>query len=174
MHWRIRALLAHISKAFVPLKPLIEGFSQVECMIASAWARSAHHRLMLVQWKLPPLPENFDHHIDLYYWWLKSRNPQWVERGVYGALCLKGGKVLELCCGDGFNARNFYSLASETVVGCDFDPIILKTADARTNRWPTSVSSKQTSERTCLTGFSTTSYGMPQSSISLRTRLMQS
>lgn len=36
--------------------------------------------------------------------------------------------MLELCCGDGFNARNFYSLISESVVACDFDPLILKIA----------------------------------------------
>jgi len=128
MHWRIRALLEYIRKPLAPLKPVIEFFSQIECKVASAWSRSAHRRLMTVQWGLPPQPENFDHHIDLFYWWLKCRNPQWVERGVYGALCLKGGKVLELCCGDGFNTRNFYSLTSETVIGCDFDPLILKTA----------------------------------------------
>jgi len=77
---------------------------------------------------LPPQTESFDHHIDLFCWWQQTRNPQWVERGVYSALCLKGGRALELCCGDGFNARNFYSLTSESVVACDFDPSILKTA----------------------------------------------
>ncbi len=134
MHWRIRALLDRTRKALVIFKPLIENLSQAECLVASAWARSAHHRLMLVQWGIPPQPENFDHHIDLFYLWQQSRNPQWVERGVYGALSLKpGGQVLELCCGDGFNARNFYSLMSGSVVGCDFDPLILKTA-RRKNR----------------------------------------
>lgn len=135
MHWRIRALLERTREALSPLKPVLEAFSQAECSIASAWARSAHRRLMTVQWALAPQPENFDHHIDLFYWWLKGRNPQWVERGVYGALCLKGGKVLELCCGDGFNSRNFYSLTSESVIGCDFDPLILRTA-RRKNRAP--------------------------------------
>ena len=128
MHRRIRALLERTRRTLAPLKPLIEALSQVECRMVSAWARSAHLRLMLVQWGLPPQPENFDHHIDLFYSWQQSRNPQWVERGVCGALCLKGGRVLELCCGDGFNTRNFYSLTSESVVGCDFDPLILKTA----------------------------------------------
>jgi SAM-dependent methyltransferase len=135
MYWKIRALLKQIGKAIGLMKPVVEVLSQIECSIASAWSRSAHSRLMAVQWALPPQPENFDHHIDLFYWWLKTRNPQWVERGVYSALCLKGGKVLELCCGDGFNARNFYSLNSESVIGCDFDPIILKTA-RRKNRAP--------------------------------------
>ena len=109
-------------------KPILEWFCEIEASISSYWAKASHRRLMDVQWSLPPLPENFDHQIDLFYWWQQSRNSQWVERGVYGALCLLGGKVLELCCGDGFNARNFYSLNSESVIACDFDPHILKTA----------------------------------------------
>jgi len=36
--------------------------------------------------------------------------------------------VLELSCGDGFNARNFYSLRSEHVIACDFGPKAIKTA----------------------------------------------
>ena len=86
---------------------------------------------MLVQWHIPPQPENFDHHIDLFYQWRTTRNHQWTERGVFSALCLKGGKVLELCCGDGFNARNFYSLTSTSVIACDFDPHIIHTAHAK-------------------------------------------
>ncbi len=135
MHRRINAVLEFTRRALGPVKPVLEEILQAECSVAAAWARSAHQRLMTVQWVLPPQPENFDHHIDLFYWWLSSRNPQWVERGVYGALCLKGGKVLDLCCGDGFNARNFYSLTSESVTGCDFDPLILRTA-RRKNRAP--------------------------------------
>lgn len=135
MNSRIKAVLRLIKKAFCSLKPMMEAVSQLECSVASAWSRSAHRRLMTVQWTIPPEPENFDHHIDLFYLWLQSRNPQWVERGVYGALSLKGGRVLELCCGDGFNSRNFYSLTSESVVACDFDPLILKTAN-RKNRAP--------------------------------------
>lgn len=140
------SLLAHIRNAFAPFKSFIEGLSQIECAIVSAWARSAHRRLMLIQWRLPPLPENFDHRIDLFFCWLQSRNPQWLERGVYSALCLKGGKVLELCCGDGFNARNFYSLVSQSVLGCDFDPVILKRA--RRNSKGTNVSFVQADIRT--------------------------
>lgn len=35
---------------------------------------------------------------------------------------------MELCCGDGFNSRNFYSLRSEHIVACDFDPKAIATA----------------------------------------------
>jgi SAM-dependent methyltransferase len=36
--------------------------------------------------------------------------------------------VLELCCGDGFNARNFYSIKSKRVVACDYDAKAIKIA----------------------------------------------
>ena len=83
---------------------------------------------MMVQWTLPPLPEHHVHYTDLYYQWLSTRNPLWLERGVYGALALKGGRVLELACGDGFNARNFYSIRSTHVLACDIDPTAIKRA----------------------------------------------
>ncbi len=88
-------------------------------------------RLMAVQWGKPPSPEHFDHHIDLFYQWMATRNPLWVERGVFGSLALRGRDVLELACGDGFNARNFYSLRSRRVVACDFDPQAIKTATTK-------------------------------------------
>lgn len=126
MHWRI--IFSRISRALAPAKPIFEWVAEAECAIASAWTKSAHKRLMAVQRGMPPTSENFDHQIDQFYWWAASRNPQWVERGVYGALALKGGNLLELCCGDGFNARNFYSLNSKQVVACDFDPKIIRVA----------------------------------------------
>jgi SAM-dependent methyltransferase len=128
----IATLLKKLIRPFLqflgPLKPVAEGVCQFEAAVSRRWASSAHARLMAVQWSLPPQPEHFDHHNDLFYWWLKSRNSLWLERGIYGALALKGGKVLELACGDGFNARNFYSIRSERVVACDFDPRALATA----------------------------------------------
>lgn len=128
MNIKIKRFLKTIVAAMSPLKPFLEWFCEAESAIASAWVRSSHMRLMMVQWVFPPQPESFDHHIDLYYYWQKSRDPGWLERGVYGSLALKRGKVLELCCGDGFITRNFYSLISESIIACDFDLHILKTA----------------------------------------------
>src|SRR5207247_277134 len=73
-------------------------------------------------------PEHFDHYIDLYYQWRASRNAMWVERGVFGSLALTGGDVLELACGDGFNAKHFYSARGRRMVACDFDPKAIRTA----------------------------------------------
>jgi hypothetical protein len=91
------------------LKRLRERWLQKETSLAVRWVAHAHRRLMAVQWGIAPMPEHFDHHIDLYYQWLATRNSLWVERGAFGSLALRGGDLLELACGDGFNARNFYS-----------------------------------------------------------------
>ena len=109
-------------------KPILEKIFQIESLLSSRWASGAHRRLMAVQWGFPPQPEHFDHHIDLFYGWLASRNSLWQERGVFGSLALQAGNVLELACGDGFNARNYYSLRSKHVIACDFDPKAIKTA----------------------------------------------
>jgi hypothetical protein len=76
------------------LKPMLETFLQIECRIASSWVASAHKRLMAVQWDFPPQPEHFDHHIDLFYHWLETRNSLWLERGVFGSLALRGATCL--------------------------------------------------------------------------------
>lgn len=117
-----------ILRIIKPLKAVFEFFCQYEALIASRWAASAHYRLMKIQWAIPPQPEHFDHHIDLFYNWQKTRNPQWTERGVFGALTLKGKKCLELACGDGFNTRNFYSLRSESIIACDYSLKAIHTA----------------------------------------------
>ena len=128
MQLRGRGIRSRVSRAIAPTKPVLEWAAEAECAVAAAWTKSAHRRLMAIQWGMPPQPENFDHQIDLFYQWAATRNPLWVERGVYGALALRGGNVLELCCGDGFNARNFYSLKSKQVTACDFDPRIIRVA----------------------------------------------
>ena len=128
-------LVRRIAVSLAPLKPILEAWLQMEALVAARWAASAHQRLMLVQWGIPPQPEHFDQQINLYYQWLATRSSYWLERGVFSSLALKGGDVLELCCGDGFNARNFYSLRSRSVIACDFDPQAIRTA-RRKNQAP--------------------------------------
>lgn len=117
-----------LKRLLSPVKPLVESLIQAETFIARRWASSSHRRLKEVQWGIDPTPEHFDHHIDLFYQFLDTRNPLWVERGVFGSLALMGGRVLELACGDGFNARNFYSLKSSHVLAVDFDKKAIRTA----------------------------------------------
>lgn len=126
-----KAMLRRILARTAFAKPFFEQLAQAECWIARSWASSAHQRLKAIQWGFPPQPEHFDHHLDLYWHWLSSRNPLWLERGIFGGLALKGGDVLELACGDGFNARNFYSLRSRHIVACDFDPKAIQTASKK-------------------------------------------
>lgn len=122
---RFRGPLRSILK---PFKGTLERLFEVECSLARRWSAAAHRRLMIAQWAILPSPEHFDHHIDLFHQWLNSRNSLWLERGAFGSLALKGGRVLELACGDGFNARNFYSLRSAQVVAVDFDVSAIRTA----------------------------------------------
>jgi SAM-dependent methyltransferase len=110
------------------VRPLLQGLFGIEAVISRAWVSGAHRRLMWAQWCLGTNPEFFDHHIDLYYQWTETRNSMWVERGAFGSLALKGGDVLEIACGDGFNSKNFYSLRSKNVIACDFDPDAIATA----------------------------------------------
>jgi|YNPMSStandDraft_2_1061718.scaffolds.fasta_scaffold27438_2 SAM-dependent methyltransferase len=128
MKQQMKTLLRKVLARTAFVKPVLEQVLQIECWLASRWVSSAHRRLMAVQWGFPPQPEHFDHHIDLFYQWLASRNSLWLERGVFGSLALQGGDVLELACGDGFNARNFYSFRSRRVIACDFDPKAINTA----------------------------------------------
>lgn len=111
------------------IKPFLVYIFEIEAKIARYWAFQAHKRLYYAEWGIKPTPEFFDHQIDLYYSWQKNRSSFWVERGVFGSLALKkGGNVLELACGDGFNARNFYSDLVDSIIACDFDLTAIKTA----------------------------------------------
>ena len=120
---------AQLKRALSLFKPVIETVMQAESSLAASWAAAAHKRLYLAQWAIPPTPEHFDHQIDLYFFWKAKRASFWVERGVFGALAVKrGGRALELACGDGFNTRNFYSPHVREIVACDFDPTAIRTA----------------------------------------------
>jgi len=113
------------------IKPFATALFELEAAIAKKWSFYAHKRLFWATWGIMPYPEFFDHHIDLNYFWPKTGSSFWLERGVYGVLALKGGDVLELACGDGFNAKNFYSKLSNSVVACDFDTTAIVMANRK-------------------------------------------
>jgi SAM-dependent methyltransferase len=129
------ARLKKLRTFLAPIKGPVEPLIQLSALSAAAWAGFTHKMLMWWQWGVPPVPEHFDHQIDLYHYWKATRESLWLERGVFSSLCLDGDDVLELCCGDGFHARNFYSLRSRRIVACDFDPKAIATARLK-NRAP--------------------------------------
>lgn len=87
-----------------------------------AFASWTHKMQFFIEWGVDN-PEYFDHFLDQYYQWRKSRISYPWERGVFSSLAIKNGSnVLDLCCGDGFNAYHFYSLRAKNVLGIDFDP----------------------------------------------------
>jgi len=83
--------------------------------------RSTHHLQFLVEWAVDN-PEYFDHNIDMYSSWYKTRESFPVERGVFSSIAMTANsRVLDLCCGDGFNSYHFYSLRAKQVTAVDFD-----------------------------------------------------
>ncbi len=99
------------------------------CILTAKLNAFSHRALFFAQWRIGEQPKWFDNRVNLYYKWLKTRNPYWLERGAYSLLAMKqGAKVLELGCGDGFNSRNFYSHKAKKIVCVDFSQEALKTA----------------------------------------------
>lgn len=83
---------------------------------------ATHFAQFAVQWGMHPRPEWFDHYLDQHWQFSAKNNGLWVERGVFSRLVMKpNARVLEICCGDGFNARHFYSSKAQSIVALDFD-----------------------------------------------------
>ncbi len=81
-----------------------------------------HFAQFAVQWGIEPRPEWFDHFLDQHWQFSAKNNGLWVERGVFSRLVMKpNARMLEICCGDGFNARHFYSSKAASILAIDFD-----------------------------------------------------
>lgn len=91
-----------------------------------------HYLQYVVEWGVRPVPDWFDHYLDLHYLWYKTRTPLSWERGVFGLLAISNGaRLLELCCGDGFNAYYFYSIRAGKVTAVDLDQDAISNAHRR-------------------------------------------
>jgi len=100
------------------LVSVLEGLNWLMRKIVG-WTHFAQYA---VQWGIKPLPEWFDHFLDQYWQWGSTNNGLWVERGVFSRLILKeNARLLEICCGDGFNTRHFYSNKARSIIAIDFD-----------------------------------------------------
>jgi SAM-dependent methyltransferase len=116
---RIRTLGSYLAFA----KPLLVAIFSAEARLSEWWTKSAHHRLYMAQWAIPPDPEFFEHKLGIYWLWEAKNSPHGVERGVFSLLAMKPGcTALELCCGDGFNAHYFYRSRVGSMLSVDFDP----------------------------------------------------
>ena len=91
---------------------------------------AASHRLQYhLEWQ-PPTPEWFDHYIDVHWKWGATGEAFFAERGVFSGLAIEpNASVLELCCGDGFNAKHFYGPRAAFVNAVDFDPSVIAFAN---------------------------------------------
>ena len=100
-------------------------------------AAFTHALQYAIEWgATTPIPGWFDHHLDQYYVWQKTGNPLMWERGIFGLLAMsQGAEVLELCCGDGFNADRFYAIRAASVTAVDLDPYAIRMAK-RNHRAP--------------------------------------
>jgi SAM-dependent methyltransferase len=81
-----------------------------------------HFAQFAVQWGFAPRPEWFDHYLDQHWQFSATNNGLWVERGVFSRMVIKpNARMLEICCGDGFNTRHFYSSKAGSITALDFD-----------------------------------------------------
>lgn len=97
--------------------------------VLRAVCAKTHFMQFNVDWGLSPEPEWFDHYIDQFYQWHHLKNPLWIERGIFGLLAIKqDSDLLELCCGDGFNAYHYYSIRCKKIISVDFDPEVIEHA----------------------------------------------
>jgi len=91
-------------------------------LLVRKFSAFTHFAQFAVQWGVHPRPEWFDHYLDQHWQFSAKNNGLWVERGVFSRMVLKpNSKMLEICCGDGFNARHFYSSAASSIIALDFD-----------------------------------------------------
>ena len=103
-------------------KPLVSKSIQAISLSTRKLASVAHNLQMRYEWNTPPQPEWFDHYCNQFYEFRVTQNPLWAERGVFGLLAIKqGADILELCCGDGYNAYHFYSIRANKIISVDFD-----------------------------------------------------
>ena len=94
-----------------------------------ALAAATHKAQHIIEWGARSNPEWYDHWLDQYWSWKVTGEAYPVERGVFSLLAIKpGSTILELCCGDGFNAHHFYAARSASVYSMDLDPEAIRSA----------------------------------------------
>jgi SAM-dependent methyltransferase len=88
-----------------------------------------HRWQYLLEWRYDPTPEWFDHHVGVQGLGDEQGHTIDHERGVFTSLAIpRGGRVLDLCCGDGYYARHFYMHRADNVIGVDYNPDVIEYA----------------------------------------------
>lgn len=104
------------------MRRLIISFLKGLNLLVRKLSAFTHFLQFVAQWGFAPRPEWFDHYLDQHWQFSAKNNGLWVERGVFSRLVMKpDAAVLEICCGDGFNTRHFYSSKAKSIVALDFD-----------------------------------------------------
>lgn len=114
--------LFHLHRLIVP--PLRRINAGLRAMCAGS-----HHLQYKVEGFLRPSAEWFDHEIDVQWQWVARQRSMFLERGILNTLAIRpGAEVLEICCGDGFNAHRFYAERARRVLAVDHDEAALRHA----------------------------------------------
>jgi len=104
------------------MRRLLISFLKALNFLVRKLSAATHFAQFAVQWGFAPRPEWFDHYLDQHWQFSAKNNGLWVERGVFSRMVMKpNARVLEICCGDGFNARHFYSSKAKSIIALDFD-----------------------------------------------------
>ena len=122
-------LILRVTKRITPILSISRWLSSVSRHISFA----VHKFQFLVEWGVDN-PEHFDHFLEQHYRWRKDKFSIGWERGVLSSIALQQSgqkekpRVLELCCGDGFNTFHFYSVHASSILAIDFDGDAIKSA----------------------------------------------
>ena len=119
----VSAFTRALAKKLAVFKRPAEAVFALEGAIAAAWASNAHWRLHLANRGLPPAPN-----ITITNLIFIGSGQQREIRSGLNVVCIpcspsnRMRRVLEVCCGDGFNSYFFYSKKAASLTAVDFDP----------------------------------------------------
>lgn len=103
------------------MRKLLVSLLKIVNFVVRKLSAFTHYAQFAVEWGFRPTPYWFDNFLNQHWQFSAQNNGLWVERGVFSRLVMKpNAKMMEICCGDGFNARHFYSSAASSIVALDF------------------------------------------------------
>ena len=131
-HPTILQRLLRFVKTIIPALAIARSLSAMSRSMNSL----VHKIQFIVEWGVDN-PEHFDHFLEQHFTWRRDKYSIGWERGVLSTIALQKDsqstrpRVLELCCGDGFNTLHFYSVHAQSIVAVDFDKDAISNARKR-------------------------------------------